>query len=71
LRHIDDRLSLPQSYGAPELTPDLAAVVAAWPELPEALKAGIVAMVKAALGGRPSDRSWKLCLGGGLRDVDV
>ncbi len=27
--------------------PDLAAVVAAWPELPEALKAGIVAMVKA------------------------
>jgi len=28
--------------------PDLAAVVAAWPELPEVLKAGIVAMVKAA-----------------------
>jgi len=28
--------------------PDLAAVVAAWPELPEALKAGMVAMVKAA-----------------------
>jgi hypothetical protein len=28
--------------------PDLAAVVDAWPELPEALKAGIVAMVKAA-----------------------
>ena len=28
--------------------PDLAAVVEAWPELPEALKAGIVAMVKAA-----------------------
>jgi len=27
--------------------PDLAAVVAAWPELPEAIKAGIVAMVKA------------------------
>ena len=27
---------------------DLAAVVEAWPELPEALKAGIVAMVKAA-----------------------
>jgi len=33
--------------------PALAAVVDAWPELPEALKAGIVAMVKAALGGRP------------------
>ena len=28
--------------------PDLAAVVNAWPDLPEALKAGIVAMVKAA-----------------------
>jgi hypothetical protein len=30
--------------------PDLAAVVAAWPELPEAIKAGILAMVKAAAG---------------------
>jgi hypothetical protein len=28
--------------------PDLAAVVDAWPELPEALKAGIVAIVRAA-----------------------
>ena len=28
--------------------PDLAAVVAAWPTLPEALRAGIVAMVRAA-----------------------
>jgi len=28
--------------------PDLAAVVAAWPELPEPIKAGILAMVKAA-----------------------
>jgi hypothetical protein len=27
------------------------AVVAAWPELPEAIRAGIVAMVKAALKG--------------------
>jgi hypothetical protein len=31
-----------------ETDPDLAAVVEAWPELPEVLKAGIVAMVKAA-----------------------
>ncbi len=30
--------------------PDLAAVVAAWPDVPEAIKAGIVAMVKAASG---------------------
>jgi hypothetical protein len=29
---------------------DLAAVVAAWPELPEAIRAGIAAMVKAASG---------------------
>jgi hypothetical protein len=28
----------------------LAVVVEAWPDLPEALKAGIVAMVKAASG---------------------
>jgi hypothetical protein len=31
--------------------PDLAAVVAAWPDLPEPIKAGIVAMVKAAVLG--------------------
>jgi hypothetical protein len=31
-----------------ELDPDLAAVVAAWDRLPEAVKAGIVAMVRAA-----------------------
>ena len=30
--------------------PDLAAFVTVWPELPEAIKAGIVAMVKAASG---------------------
>jgi hypothetical protein len=30
--------------------PDLAAVIDAWDRLPEAVKAGIVAMVKAALG---------------------
>jgi len=28
--------------------PDLAAVVEAWPDLPEAIKAGLVAMVKAS-----------------------
>jgi hypothetical protein len=31
--------------------PDLATVVAAWPDLPEAICAGILAMVKAALKG--------------------
>ena len=29
--------------------PDLAAVIDAWPTLPEALKAGIVAMIQAAI----------------------
>ena len=33
-----------------EESPDLAAVVKAWPDLPEAVRAGIVAMVKAATG---------------------
>ncbi len=35
--------------------PDLAAVVEAWPDLPEAIRAGILAMVNAATierGGR-------------------
>jgi hypothetical protein len=33
------------------MPPDLAAVIKAWPGLPEAVKAGIVAMVKATGGG--------------------
>ena len=50
------------------LPPDLAAVVNAWPTLPEALKAGIVAMVQASApppsGG---DRPTKRTRGGGGR----
>ena len=34
-----------------EKSPDLADVLTAWPKLPEALKAGILAMVKATVGG--------------------
>ena len=34
-----------------EKSPDLAAVVKAWPDLPEAVRAGIVAMVKASNEG--------------------
>ena len=34
------------------IEPLLATVVAAWPELPEAVRAGIAAMVKAALPNR-------------------
>jgi hypothetical protein len=33
--------------------PDLATVVDAWNRLPEAVRAGIVAMVKAAAPGEP------------------
>jgi hypothetical protein len=50
LRQIDERPSLPQPYGAPELPPELAEIVNAWDGLPEAVRAGIVAMVKAASG---------------------
>jgi hypothetical protein len=32
------------------LPPDLAQVVAAWPRLPEAVKKGMLAMVKVTLG---------------------
>lgn len=35
-----------------EMPPDLAAVAAAWPHLPEALKTGILAMVAASRRGR-------------------
>jgi hypothetical protein len=38
--------------GEASMAPDLAAVVEAWPQLPEAIRAGIVAMVKAT---RPDD----------------
>ena len=43
----DRRLSHWTRYSC-KTDPDLAAVVDAWPELPEAIKASIVAMVKAA-----------------------
>ena len=36
--------------GKPELPPELARLVKAWPELPPALRAGILAMVAAARG---------------------
>jgi hypothetical protein len=37
-------------YGASEPPPELAEVVSAWPTLPEAIRAGILAMVRAASG---------------------
>ena len=44
----------PHTYAIPipgNLSPDLAAVVDAWPSLPEAIRAGILAMVRAAEKG--------------------
>ena len=35
---------------AGNLSPDLKAVVDAWPSLPDAIRAGIVAMIRAAKG---------------------
>jgi hypothetical protein len=53
------------------MPPDLAAVVAAWPALPEAIRAGILAMVKAAsdLPGRrvPDKTDETPAVGGGGR----
>jgi hypothetical protein len=45
----------PAPVKPPPVAPDLAAVVDAWPDLPDAIRAGIVAMVKTASsegGGR-------------------
>ena len=48
---INNLVALPLPYEAPNLPPDLAAVVDAWPNLPEPIRAGIVAMIQAASGG--------------------
>ena len=46
---ISDNVALPLPYEA--FSPELTAVVEAWADLPEAIRAGIVAMVKATVGG--------------------
>ena len=46
--HPITRVAASQGDRSPLDDPDLAAVVAAWPGLPEPIRAGIVAMVKAA-----------------------
>ena len=48
-RSINHRFSLPLPYST-AFPPDLTAVVDPWPKLPEAVRAGIVATVKAATG---------------------
>lgn len=44
-------LSHPMPTDNRRLPPDLAVVVAAWPSLPEAIKAGIMAMVRSTHSG--------------------
>jgi hypothetical protein len=52
-----ERLAAHINKAAP-IGPDLAAVVDAWPELPEAIEAGVLAMIKAArLRGIPPEVS--------------
>jgi hypothetical protein len=48
--HKDLPVDPPVIHDTCQNASDLAAVVAVWPELPEAIRAGIVAMVKAAAG---------------------
>jgi hypothetical protein len=47
---IDDPLAHPLPTDACQSDPDLSLVTAVWPTLPEPIKAGIMAMVKAASG---------------------
>jgi hypothetical protein len=46
LPHIDARLSLLQPYGVEGLRRDFAEIIAAWPGLPEAIKVGILNLVR-------------------------
>jgi hypothetical protein len=46
--HEDSQVDPPVIHDTCRTDTDLAAVVDAWPELPAAIKAGILAMVKAA-----------------------
>ena len=45
------------------MAPDLAEIVDAWPELPEAIKAGILAMIRVRVPDTPSPE-WIAPLGG-------
>jgi hypothetical protein len=37
--------------------PDLAEIVAAWPDLPDAIKTGVLALVRASVGNRQTDET--------------
>jgi hypothetical protein len=46
--HINRRRAHPVPIDTRKLAPDLALVVDAWPSLPEAIRAGILALVRAS-----------------------
>ncbi len=46
--------SSPKTDTFPDLPPDLASIVAAWPGLPEAIKAGVLTIVRASAAKGPS-----------------
>jgi len=41
----------------PEIPPELRRIIAAWPNLPEAVRRGIAAMIEAAMSDAQSDQS--------------
>ena len=49
-RRMKDRQSLPLPYGPSGTPPDLAEVVAAWPDLAEPIRAGVLAIIRSASG---------------------
>jgi hypothetical protein len=57
-RWDDDSAIVPPDRSRGLGSPDLAAVVYAWPELPEAMKGGIVAMVKPSIERGEISRRW-------------
>ena len=50
---MNGRQSLPLPYGPSGTTPDLAEIIEAWPNLPEPIRVGILAMIRASKPTRP------------------
>jgi hypothetical protein len=50
LSSVDERLAPSVPTDTCQTDPDLTAVLAAWPELPQAIRTAILAMVTAAVG---------------------
>jgi hypothetical protein len=44
-----------------QFSPDLTLVIDAWPQLPEAIRSGIVAMVRASLGAPDNSDNSRNC----------